>query len=139
MNMAVPWSKIEKLPTHVQQRMQSLYTEQFPIEVRFVLSDWLDSMANVNDWEEMDPDYPHHENYLVHSILPAMVSEIKKKIASSGMDIKFRLSLGLQKIEDTINRDPFQMMRIVKQILAQEANVIREWESVSTCCQSDHV
>lgn len=131
----MPWSKIEKLPSHVQQRMHSFYTEQFPIEIRFVLSRWLDELTDVNEWDEMDPDHPHHEAYLVHNILPGMIEEIKKKIASSGMDIKFRLSLGLQKIEDTIARDPFQMVRIIKQILAQEANVIREWERVSTCSQ----
>lgn len=132
--MSVTWEKMEKLPNHVQQKLQALYSELFPIEVRFVLSEWLESMNSINSWEEMDPDNPHHEDFLMNNILPALFSELKKKAACSGMDIKFRLNLGLQKMEQTYSQNPLHLIRVIRQCLSEEANIVREFENVSTVC-----
>ena len=119
---------MENLPNHVQLKLQALYSDRFPIEVRFVLAEWLEGMSG---WDDLDPDNPQHEDYVLTSLLPALFVELKKKTATSGMDIKFRLTLGLQKMEAAFAQDAMHLIRVVKQCLTEEANIVREYESVS--------
>lgn len=120
---------MENLPNHVQQRLQALYSELFPIEVRFVLSEWLEGM---NGWDDFDPENPQHEDYLLNTVMPTMFTELKKKTATSGMDIKFRLNLGLQKMETAYAQNACHLLRVIKQCLQEEGHIVREFENVST-------
>lgn len=118
---------METLPHHVQQRLQTLYTDLFPIEVRYVMSEWFEH----NSWDDIDPDNPQHEDHLINHLMPEMFAELKRKTASSGMDIKFRLTLHLQKMETAYNQNGWHLIRFIKQCLTEEANIVNEFENVS--------
>lgn len=82
-------------------------------------------------WDDFDPDNPAHEDYLNHTVLPAMLAELRKQVSVGNLAINYRLDLALKRMENAHNQNPFHLIRVIKQCLQEESNIVRQYESVS--------
>lgn len=129
--MSVSWDQIQALPHNVQQKIHSLYTPLFPVEVRAALSDCLFSINSINKWQDLNLEFDLHRDYLTTSVLPAIVNELREKAASSAPPDNGLLSVALFTMERALADDAVHLARVVRQSLSDEAQVILDHENVS--------
>ncbi|KAI1290153.1 Signal transducer and activator of transcription 5A [Halotydeus destructor] len=120
------WDKLQELPNDAVQKVWALYGEHFPIEVRCALAQWLDQQP----WDDLDPDNPLHEQY-VNSVLPSIVGELQARAANSQETfvMKLKLSEAANNLQTNYGRDPFFLVRIIKQCLQSEMRIIQQVEN----------
>ena len=121
------WSRLQELPEEAQQQVHMTYGEQFPIEIRGALAEWIEEKP----WRELDPDNPQHEAY-AHSLVMALIQEIEAKAnIEENFIMKFKLSQEATKFRQNYAHSPFILVRIVKHCLNVESKVIQQSQNVS--------
>lgn len=127
------WEKIINLPEYIiREHIQKVYGDiqtgsSFPFEVRYALSKWLEERP----WDELDPDTREHEAY-VNALIPSMLSALDEKIRenSSNMIMAMRLQQTKVYMQATYSNNPFELVRVIKQCLEREKNIIQHFEQV---------
>lgn len=127
--MSSIWTQLQELPEEAQQQVHMTYGEQFPIEVRCALAQWIEEKP----WKELDPDNPQHEAY-ASSLVMALIQEIESK-ANSEENFLMKLKLGqaAQQFRQNYLHNPFILVRTVKHCLNTESKVIQQSQNVLIC------
>ena len=124
------WAQLQELPEEAQQQVHMTYGEQFPIEVRCALAQWIEEKP----WKDLDPDNPQHESY-ASSLVGALIQEIETKAnTEENFVMKFKLSQAAQSFRQNYAHNPFILVRIVKNCLNTESKVIQQSQNVYNYC-----
>ena len=120
------WAQLQELPEEAQQQVHMAYGEQFPIEVRCALAQWIEEKP----WRELDPDNHQHEAY-AQSLVMSLIHEIEAKAnIEENFVTKFKLTQSAQNFRINYAHNPFILVRIVKQCLNIESKVIQQSQNV---------
>ncbi|XP_054161736.1 signal transducer and activator of transcription 5B-like [Oppia nitens] len=116
------WAQLQELPEEAQQQVHMAYGDQFPIEVRCALAQWIEEKP----WKDLDPDNPQHEAY-ASSLVTAFIQEIEAKAnLTENFVTKFKLNTAAQNFRQSYLHTPFILVRIVKHCLSIESRVIQQ-------------
>lgn len=113
------WSKAQQLPNGGFDHIQSIYNENFPVEVRHFLAPWIEAQ----NWDLLDPNFPAHEN-AIKELLLRFVREIENKANSLMGDDSFGNRMKLTDFANNFKQrceaNPADVYRTLKDNLATE-------------------
>ncbi|KAL0269585.1 UNVERIFIED_CONTAM: hypothetical protein PYX00_007268 [Menopon gallinae] len=122
------WTKSQQLPAEALQQVREMYGEHFPIEVRHFLANWIEEKM----WNDIDPDNPQHERYVV-PLVNAFIVELEAKASSFTSEDLFLTRLKLMEAAAEFRRrysqEPHSLIRLVKQCLNNELKLVQQFES----------
>lgn len=121
------FAQLQNLPEELLKQVKSVYSEDFPWEVRLVLADWIESQP----WNTIDCNNPDHEEYAA-----SLVSTFIQKVSLSAHTIennslKYRLGQSILHFQNHFARDPISLVRIVNHCLDNDARVLQSSHHVS--------
>ncbi|XP_017479934.1 PREDICTED: signal transducer and activator of transcription 5B-like, partial [Rhagoletis zephyria] len=116
------WQQIQKLPDELQKRVQQLYNgEHFPVEVRSVLSSWIENQP----WAKIEYDNPEHEKFAAN-LVTALIHELNRfALTIENATLKFRLEQVAQNFHHNYTHDPINLVRIVNHCLNNESKILQ--------------
>ncbi|XP_048237971.1 signal transducer and activator of transcription 5A-like [Haliotis rufescens] len=118
------WATIQQYPQATRQ-IQSIYSSQFPIEVRHFLAQWIEDQP----WMSIETDNPQHES-VASTLLEQLVMNLSNKVQEFEGDQFFPIRLKLQEATATFKQNyeqnPFQLVRVIKNCLQMEKNLIEQ-------------
>lgn len=122
------WQQIQKLPDDMQKRVQQLYSsEHFPVEVRSVLSSWIESQP----WAKIEYDNPEHEKF-ASNLVTALIHELNRfALTIENTTLKFKLEQVAHNFHINYTHDPINLVRIVNHCLNNESKILQSAQSVS--------
>ncbi|XP_022249691.1 signal transducer and activator of transcription 5B-like isoform X2 [Limulus polyphemus] len=121
------WAKLQQLQGEALRQVQNVYGEHFPLEVRFVLAQWIEDKP----WSEIDPDNHLHDNYAA-SLCASFIQELEKKASAedSNFIMKLKLDEAVIYFRDNYSNNPQQLVRVVKHCLQAESKAIQLAENL---------
>ncbi|XP_013779006.1 signal transducer and activator of transcription 5B-like isoform X1 [Limulus polyphemus] len=116
------WAKLQQLQGEALKQVQNVYGDHFPLEVRFVLAQWIEDKP----WSELDPDNPNHENYAAR-LAVSLIQELEKKASSEDLNFIMKLKLDEAAVyfRDHYSSNPQQLIKVIKNCLQAEHNAIQ--------------
>ncbi|ROT83581.1 signal transducer and activator of transcription 5B isoform X2 [Penaeus vannamei] len=127
------WNRAQQLPPDDLRRVQGIYGEQFPIEVRHYLAVWIED--KMQQWNEIDPDNPSHTQY-AQSLVSQLIQEIENKALSYANNedlflVRMRLDEAATSFRTRyLNSNPLGLVGIIRQCLNTEHNLVQQNENM---------
>jgi signal transducer and activator of transcription 5B len=121
------WAQLQELPEEAQRQVHMAYGNQFPIEVRCALAEWIEEKP----WKDLDADNPQHEIY-ASNLVVALIQEIETRAnAEENFVLRIKLSQSAQDFRVNYTQNPFYLVRTVKHCLNTELKVIEQQQNVN--------
>ena len=123
-------AKLNELPADGQRQVQILYGEQFPLDLRCAIADWVECQP----WQDLDADSIANE-HIINSVVPSIVQEITRVATiTPELTTRFRLQQCVDFIQSSYSNNPFMLVRVINQCLQGEQRIIQQYENVSDKC-----
>ncbi len=121
------WAQLQELPEEAQQQVHMTYGNQFPIEVRCALAEWIEDKP----WKDLDPDNPQHEIF-ASNLVVTLIQEIETRAnVEDNFVLRIKLNQTAQEFRVNYTQNPFYLVRIVKHCLNTELKVIEQQQNVN--------
>ncbi|XP_053409133.1 signal transducer and activator of transcription 5B-like isoform X2 [Mercenaria mercenaria] len=123
------WAKVQQLPQEFMSQVQSVYSPYFPMEVRHYFAAWIEDQP----WKDIDDTNPQHEQVAIR-LFAQLMELIEAK--TNDNTLEFHLRPSLQKVamlfKDAYCNQPMNLVRAVRNCLANEENLVRASETLSS-------
>ncbi|XP_053409136.1 signal transducer and activator of transcription 5B-like isoform X3 [Mercenaria mercenaria] len=122
------WAKVQQLPQEALSQVQSAYSNYFPLEVRHYFASWIEEQP----WKDIDDTNPHHEQY-ANQLFAQIMELIEAKANDSTLEFLVRLNFQnvAKQFKDVYSNQPMNLVRIVRNCLVNEEDLVRTAESMS--------
>ncbi|KAL4228952.1 Signal transducer and activator of transcription 5B [Mactra antiquata] len=122
------WAKTQQLPKESLVQVQQTYSSYFPIDLRHYFASWIEEQR----WTDIDENNPAHEQFAAQ-IFTEFIKQINAKISDENLEFVTRLNFQkfAKQLEESYSRQPLQLVRVVKNCLLAEQQLVRAMESVS--------
>uniref|UniRef100_A0AAY4D8F4 Signal transducer and activator of transcription n=1 Tax=Denticeps clupeoides TaxID=299321 RepID=A0AAY4D8F4_9TELE len=125
------WAQAQQLQGEALHRMQSLYGQHFPIEVRHYLAQWIEAQP----WDAVDPENTQEE-FKAKRLLDSLIQELQKRaehqVGEDGFLLKIKLGHYATQLKVTYDRCPLELVRSIKHILYNEERLVQEAMNVTS-------
>uniref|UniRef100_A0AAY4D8T2 Signal transducer and activator of transcription n=1 Tax=Denticeps clupeoides TaxID=299321 RepID=A0AAY4D8T2_9TELE len=125
------WAQAQQLQGEALHRMQSLYGQHFPIEVRHYLAQWIEAQP----WDAVDPENTQEE-FKAKRLLDSLIQELQKRaehqVGEDGFLLKIKLGHYATQLKSTYDRCPLELVRSIKHILYNEERLVQEAMNVTS-------
>ncbi|CAL8124206.1 unnamed protein product [Orchesella dallaii] len=143
------WAKVQSLSGPAINKVHCLYGDHFPIEVRYVLANWIEdrmcSKGGVLDEASspgggsttppstlnLDPDNPNHEQ-LISTFVMSLISELERKANSMVNEdpylIRVKLLNAAQNFRQRYTLDPVSLYRYIRHCISVEQSLVDQSE-----------
>lgn len=134
----------QRLYNHPQfSKIQSLYTDQFPVEVRFTCADWIEEqMAAEQCFDLNDPQIEQRATDFVTALRNQLLQKIEVCQRQEDMSIKFRLQQAVNTVLAYNNYNVFATYKKIRETLQIERQFVdtyNESMSVDTLIDSEAI
>ncbi|XP_069471780.1 signal transducer and activator of transcription 1-alpha/beta isoform X2 [Ambystoma mexicanum] len=122
------WSELQQLDTKCLEQVHQLYDDNFPMEIRQYLAQWLESQ----DWEHAASNVSMATILFVN-----LLSQLDDQYSRFALEGNFLLQHNIRKskrnLQDNFQEDPLQMAMVVTSCLKEERKIL---SYAQTCDQN---
>ncbi|GFY54746.1 signal transducer and activator of transcription 5B [Trichonephila inaurata madagascariensis] len=118
------WARVQQLHGEALQQVGLVYNDNFPIDVRCALAQWIEEQA----WNDLDPDNPQHDLY-ISQVANNFVHQLEAKLSTvDDFLMRVKLNEAISEFRAKYVTNPRLLVKVIKHCLNTEMRIVQQAE-----------